>query len=128
MTTQVQLTGTLNLQLTDEARPAPIPLSFGFNFSEYSLHQFNHTSVVTNQAVNQGTVANPRGVLIQVLEGSVDFSWDIAGAGAWRVSANPTPPPTDVPFMLYFTHNAPVKQLYLTVVTAPARGRVWVFE
>ena len=128
MPSQIQLVGNLNLQLTDESKPFPVPLSFGFNYNEYSMHQFNHAVVVANQAVNQGTVGNPRGVLIQVLEGSVDFSWDVAGVGAWRVSANPTPPPTDVPFMLYFTHGAPARQLYLTVVTAPARGRVWVFE
>lgn len=128
MTSQVQLSGNLNIQLTDEARPMPIPLSFLINHNEYQLSQFNHTSVVTNQAVNQGTVQNPRIIVIQVLEGSVDFSFDSAGAGAWRLTANGTPPPSDTPLLMYFTHNAPAKQLYMTTVTTPARGRIWFFE
>lgn len=127
MALSFSLSGTLNIQLTDEARPTPIPLTFSTTYSEKAIHDFHYTGAVTNQAIPQGTVTAPRLILVWVREGSITLSWAADGAGGTAIQANPTPPPTESPLMVLTGYSPSARQLYITTSGA-ARGSIWLFE
>lgn len=127
MALSIALDGNVLIQLTDESRPVPVPAKFNLTYNEKVMYDFAFTGTVTNQAVPQGSVSNPRIMLIWVREGSVSFSWDSGGGGATVIAANPTPPPADTPLWILMRHAPGAGQLYMTT-TAPARGAVWLFE
>lgn len=127
MSLTIALDGNVLLQLTEEARPVAIPLKFNLTYREKVLYDFNFPGAVTNQAVPQGSVTNPRILLVWVREGSVSFSWDIGGAAPTVIAANASPPPADTPLLVMMRHAPGAGQLYMTT-TAPARGAVWLLE
>lgn len=127
MALSIALDGNLLLQLTEESRPVPIPVKFNLTYNEKVMYDFAFTGTVTNQAVPQGSVTNPRFILVWVREGAISLSWTSGGAGPTEIAANPTPPPGDPPIMLLMRHAPGAGQLYITT-TAPARGAVWLFE
>ncbi len=121
-------TATVTLQLGSEARPSTAPVSISMTYNEKSMLDFSWASAQTNLAIPQGTVSNPRAVLIEVLEGAIAVTTDIAGAGKIHLRANPTPSPGDPPaFAFLFTHDAQAAQYYVTT-TAAARARFTFLE
>lgn len=125
--TTISFTGTINLQLTDESRPAPIPLAASLTYTEKTLVDFSYAATQTNVALAQGTVTAPKWILVQVTEGAVSLSWLSDGTGPTVVKANAAPPPTDPGTLLLMTYSPGAGQLYLSC-TGPARGRIWLFE
>lgn len=123
----ITFTGSIAIQLTDEARPATVPVSFSGTYVEKSMNDLSYSVAVTNQAIPQGTVTNPKFILIQVTEGSMSISRSVSGTAPIVLTANPSPPPGDVPTLFSYTFSAPTESLYVTT-TGPARGRVWLFE
>jgi hypothetical protein len=127
MASTIKLTGNLLIQLAEGAAPSPVPVGFEMSYTEKVIFDFSYASAQTNVTVPQGSITNPRFVLVFLYAGSVSLSWDSAGAAPTVMSANPTPPPTDRPLMMLFRYNAPTSQLYLSSPAA-ARGAIWVFE
>lgn len=125
MALTVTLAATLTLKLTGEMRAAPLPIDFSLTFTKNSMHEGAVTGAVTNQAVPRGSALAPKFALIQVLEGSVDFSWASDGAGAERLSASED---ASVPATKLLMRQDPgTVQLYMTT-TGPASYRVWLFQ
>lgn len=127
MALTIALDGNLTIQLSPEARPAAVPLKFALSYTKKAMHDFVHTGAVSNVAVGQGSVTAPKFVLIWVREGSVNFSWNVAGDAPTTISANPNPPPGDVPVFLLMRYDPAASQLYMTT-TGAAAGSVWVFS
>lgn len=127
MALSIALDGNVLIQLTDESRPVPVPVKFNLTYNEKVMYDFAFSGTVTNQAVPQGSVTNPRMILVWVREGSVALSWDASGTFPTTIGANPTPPPADAPLLILMRYAPSAGQLYLTT-TAPARGAVWLFE
>lgn len=127
MSLSIALDGNLSIQLTDEARPTPLPMKFNLSYTRKNMHDFVFSGVVTNQAVPQGTVTNPTIVLVWVREGGISLSWNSGGLGPTEMAANPTPPPGDPPMMMLMRFAPGPGQLYVTT-TGPARGAIWVFQ
>lgn len=123
----VALTGNLTVGLTEDARPAPVPINISMTYSKKQMYDFSHSGAVTNSTIPQGTVTAPRFAFVQVTSGSAAFSWASDGAGGLTLTANATPPPADVPSLLMFTFSTASRQLYITT-TGAATGRVWLFE
>jgi hypothetical protein len=120
-------TGNVYIQMGAETKPAAIPMTFSFDYSEKCITDNNWTTSQTNAAVPQGTVDAPRVVMVEVLEGSLQLATNNTGAGAFTLSANPTPQAGDPPAMfLFFTFDPAALQLYVTT-TAPARARISLF-
>lgn len=125
---QITHTGNLFIQFNGESKPAPISTSFALEYSEKSANDYVYTAVQTNVALAMGSVTNPRCVVLEVTEGTVEFSWHAAGTGSWSMSANPTPATGDPPArMLFFTFSAEAATLYITT-TGPVKFKAWFFE
>lgn len=127
MSLSIALDGNILLQLTEEARAVSVPVKFNLTYNEKVLYDFAFSGAVTNQAIPQGSVTNPRFILVWVREGAISLSWASDGSAPTAISANPTPPPTDPPLMMLMRYAPGAGQLYITT-TAPARGAVWVLE
>jgi hypothetical protein len=127
MSLSITLDGNLNIQLTEESRPMPVPMRFGLNYTRKNMNDFVYLGAVTNQVVPQGTVTNPTLVLVWVREGAISLAWNVGGQGPTDIAANPTPPPTDPPQMMLTRYAPGPGQLYITT-TGPARGAIWVFQ
>jgi hypothetical protein len=127
MASTIKLTGNLLIQLAEGAVPAPVPVGFEMSYTEKVIYDFSYVSSQTNVAVPQGSIGNPRFVLVFLYSGSISLSWDAGGAAPTVITANPTPPPSDRPLMMLFRYNAPTSQLYLSSPAA-ARGAIWIFE
>jgi hypothetical protein len=123
----IQHTGNLLIQLTPESQPAPVPVGFSMTYTEKVLYDFNFIAAQTVIPIPAGTVSNPRFVVVFVRTGTVRLSWNSDGTDFTEISANPSPPPTDVPLMLLFRYNAPASALYI-VTPGAATGSVWLFE
>jgi len=121
------LDGNILIQLTPEARPQPIPVKFALTYTKKAMFDFVLPANTTNQAVGPGSVTSPKFVLVWVREGSVDLSWAADGAGGLTVSANPDPPPADVPVIVLMRHEPDAATLYMTS-TAGARVDVWLLS
>ncbi len=119
--------GNLNLQLSDGARPQPVPLSFEITYTKKLLHDFSFAAAQTNLAVPQGTVTSPRVIYVEVTSGEVSISRVIAGTAPTTLIANATPPPDMKPFLLQFSYEGIPEQLYITTPGA-ASGKIWLFE
>lgn len=125
MSLTVELSASLTLKLSNGMRPAPLPINFSLTYTKNVMHEASVTGAVTNQAVPQGACTAPKFVLIQVKSGTVDFSWDSAGAGEETLTANDDEDkPTTKMFM---RSNATAAQLYITT-TGPASYLVWMFQ
>ena len=127
MASTIKLTGNLLIQLAEGASPSPVPVGFEMSYTEKVIFDFSYLTAQTNLAVPQGSISNPRFVLVFLYQGSINLSWDAGGAAPTVISANPTPPPADRPLMMLFRYNAPASALYLTSFAA-ARGAIWIFE
>lgn len=121
------LDGNINLQLTDEARPIPVPLRFNLSYTQKVLYDFDFSGAAANVAVPQGSLTAPKAILVFVREGSLSLSWSATGEGPTVLTANPSPPPADVPTLLLFRFQPGAGQLYTTVAAA-ARGSIWLFS
>lgn len=125
MALTVNLEATLTLKLTGEMRAAPLPITYSLTYTKNSMHEGSVTGAVTNQAVPRGAALAPKFALIQVLEGTVSFSWASDGAGAEALSANED---GSVPATKLLMRQDPgTVQLYMTT-TGPASYRVWLFQ
>lgn len=125
---KITITSNLMIQLTNEAKPSPIPRNLDITYTEKSINDYNVVGAVANQACSMGTVTAPRFVLIEVTLGVVEFSWDALGAAPTTLSANPTPQTNDPPAQfILFTFAAVTGQLYYTTA-GPAQFKVWLFE
>jgi hypothetical protein len=125
---KITLTGNLFIQLAGEAKPAPIPLSLDIDYTEKSVVDYVWTTNQTNLALSQGTVTSPRFIFVEVTEGGVALTTDVAGAGATYFAANPTPTLGDPPARgLIFTFDPATSQYYATTTT-PTRAKIWFFE
>lgn len=127
MALTLTLDGNLLIQLTEDARPIAVPLKFSGTYTEKVLYDFNFASSQSHVAAPQGSVTAPRFIVVWVQEGTVEFSWDSAGANPTIIGANPTPPPAESPLMVIMRYAPGAGQLYLTC-SGPARGRLWIFE
>lgn len=127
MSLSIKLTGTLNIQLTDEAQPFPVPVNYAMQYSEKVLYDFLNNGTVTHVAVPQGSVTNPSLIIVWVREGSIDLSWDPGGANPTTITANPVPTTVNTPLMILSGYMPAARQLYLTS-TGVARGAIWLFE
>jgi len=128
MALTIAMDGTLSIQLTDEARPTPIPVKFNLTYTKKVMYDFVNTTTVSHVAVPQGGVLHPRFILVFVREGEIELSWDAGGANPTVIQANPVQSPPDVPvFMLARYQPDDVGQLYLTSAGV-ARGAIWLFE
>lgn len=121
------LDGNLLIQLTPEARPQPIPVKFALSYTKKAMFDFVLPPNTSNLAAGPGSVTAPKFVLIWVREGSVDFSWASNGAGAITISANPDPPPADVPVVILMRHEPDAATLYMSCTDA-ARCDVWLLS
>ena len=120
-------TGNVYIQMGAETKPAAIPMSFSFDYSEKCITDNNWTTNQTNAAVPQGTVDAPRVVMVEVLEGSLELATNNTGAGAIALSANPTPQAGDPPAVFMFFTFAPEATQFYVTTTAPARARISLF-
>lgn len=127
MALSISLDGNLSVQLTPEARPQPIPVKFALSYTKKGMFDFVLPANSANVPVGPGGVAAPKFVLIWVREGSVDFSWDSGGDAPTTVTANPNPPPADVPVMLLMRYEPSAGTLYMTSLLG-ARCEVWLFS
>lgn len=127
MSLSIAFAGTLNIQLSEEARPTPVPVNFNLSYTEKVMYDFSFPGSVTHQAVPQGSVTAPRFMLVWVREGAIDLSWSSTGDAPTSIAANPTPPPADTPVLLLMRHAPGASQLYVTTTSA-ARGAIWIFE
>lgn len=124
----ISLTGTLNVQLTNEARPQPVPIAFSTQYSKKALVDFDFTVAQSNTPISQpGTVDAPRLIFVQVIEGEVNLSWSPSGDSPTTIRANPSPPPNEPPMMLLYSYAPESGQIFLST-PGPARGRIWLFE
>lgn len=122
----ISFSGNLVVQLTDDAKPTSVPLNFTTQYTEKSMYDFSY-GVVTNQALPQGSITNPRIIMVQILSGSASLSWSGSGTAPTVMTANSTPPPSDPAMQLFYTYAAGANTLYITTA-APCTGRVWFFE
>lgn len=121
-------TATVSLQLGTEARPSTSPIAIDITYTEKAMFDFAWTAPQTNLAIPQGSVSNPRVVIVEVLEGEVRLSTDSAGDGPIKLLANPTPEAGSPPAtFIMFTHDAQAAQYYVTTPAA-ARARVTFLE
>lgn len=128
MALTISMDGTLSLQLTDEARPTPVPVKFNLTYTKKMMYDFVNTTTVSHVAVPQGGVTAPRFILVFVREGEIELSWDSGGANPTVIQANPIQSPPDVPVMFLGPRHQPdAGQLYLTSAGV-ARGSIWIFE
>jgi len=126
MALSISFDGTLLLQLTEEARPTPVPVKYQLTYTKKVMWDFSNTTTVTNLAVPQAGVVHPRFILVFIREGEIDLSWESDGDGATTVGANPQG--GDVPVMILFRQPPDAStQLYLSS-TGVARGAIWLFE
>jgi hypothetical protein len=123
----LKLTGSLLIQLAEGAQPAPVPVGFNTTYTEKQLYGFTFTGAQSVIPVPAGTVTAPRCVIVFLYEGSISLSWANDGAGAEVLTANPSPPPNDVPVKIMFRYSAPTSALYIST-TGAARGEIWLFE
>lgn len=128
MAQKITLSGNLFIQMAGEAKPSPIPLLTELDYTEKSVNDYSWPSAQTNVALNQGTVTAPRFIVMEVTEGDVSISTSAVGAGAVKLSANPTPQPGDSPArLIFFTFAAATAQFYITT-SGPAKAKIWFFE
>ncbi len=124
MSLTLDFAATLTLKLNEDMRPAPLPIAFSLTYTKNAMHDGSTTGAVTNQAIPQGSVTAPKFVLVQVLSGTVSFSWDSAGAGVEVLTAGETGVPAT---KIMARSNATAAQLYITT-TGPASYRVWMYQ
>jgi len=127
MPLSISLDGNLLIQLSPEARPTPVPLKFALQYTRKAMFDYVLAPNTANLAVGPGSVTAPKFVLIWVREGTVSFSWASNGAGAMDVSANPNPPPGDVPVVFLMRFEPGASTLYMTS-TAGAVCSVWLLS
>lgn len=122
------LTATVSLQLGNEARPSTSAIAIEVTYSEKSMLDYVWTTAQTNLPIPQGSVTNPRVVIVEVLEGEVRLSTDPTGEGPIKLNANPTPETGTPPAtFIMFTHDAQAAQYYVTT-TGAARARFTFLE
>lgn len=126
MSLSLRLDGNIFIQLTDEAQPFPVPLKVVLSYMEKIIYDFSHTTTQTNAVIPQGSITAPKFVLVFVREGTINLSWDSAGAGSTSFTADPQTP-ANVPVMFLYRGTATAAQLYLSS-TGVARGAIWLFE
>lgn len=114
MALSISLDGNLLIQLSPEARPTPVPLKFALQYTRKAMFDYVLPASTANLAVGPGSVTAPKFVLIWVREGSVDFSWASNGASPTTITANPNPPPGDVPVFFLMRYDPTVETLYMT--------------
>lgn len=127
MALTIALDGNISIQLTDDARPTPVPVRFSLNYTRKAMFDYVLPALTSDMAVGPGSVTAPKFVLIWVKSGSVDFSWDSGGAAPTTISANPNPPPSDVPVMVMMRFEATTSTLYMSS-TEGAVCSVWLFS
>lgn len=126
---KITMSGNLLLQVGSEAKPSPLPIPLDLDYTEKSMNDYSWPTPQTNLALNQGTVTSPRFIFVEVTEGAVTLSTNIAGSGPVTLSANPTPSVAgDYPARLMLFTYAPAAAQYYVTTTAPSRARIWFFE
>lgn len=127
MALTIAMDGTLSIQLTDEARPTPVPVKFNLTYTRKVMWDFSNVTDVTNFAVPQGSMTAARFILVFVREGEIELSWNSGGANPTIIKANPVQSPPDVPVMMLARHDPEASQLYISSVGV-ARGAIWLFQ
>jgi hypothetical protein len=125
---KITLTGNMFIQLAGESKPAPLPLNLDLDYTEKSVVDYAWATNQTNITLNQGTVAAPRFIFVEVTEGVLNLSTSSAGTGAVQYAASATPSATTAPARGFlFTYNPSATQYYASTV-GPTKAKIWFFE
>ena len=126
---KITMSGNLLLQVGSEAEPSPLPIPMDLDYTEKAMNDYSWPTPQTDLPLNQGTITSPRFIFVEVTEGAITLSTDVAGAGPVTLSANPTPSVAgDYPARLMLFTYAPAAAQYYVTTTAPSRARIWFFE
>ena len=128
MSLSIALSGAVNIQLTEEARPMCVPVDWSQSYTQKAMQDFLIPSAVSNVAVGQGSVTAPRMMLVWVMAGSVSLCTSVSGTGAIPLVANPTPPPADQPSLVLMTYGSAAVQWYYTTTIPNSAFRIWLFQ
>ena len=89
------ITGNVAFSLSPDAQNAVLPLNLQFAYTMVSADQLIWTSPVTNQALDLGTITNPKALYIECLSGSAVIKLAAADVGSVTLSLSATPGATD---------------------------------
>lgn len=126
MTQSLKILGSLQFQPTETAPPATVPISINSAFSQRGGFDIAESAAAAPAAVPMGSITKPVMLYIEVTEGTLNISTNIAMAEGLKVSVDAIPAPADKAYLVLYCP-APQTQAFFFSSPGAVTARVWVF-